>query len=220
MPSVTNTRVISREDLLAMIAKPEPMNDKERAALERLLKIGRSDTGQSRRVADFLLAWWNAGSCGKFDLTELWGVDTAIAMDMVTVFGFVARVHDYPDTLGYSEQFEALVREWRPELDKSAKQRPVLESAQKEATEAGSIDLQATLVTYGCAPGYRDANFVLDLEPLSGQTPAFRADIRIRPQDAGSMVRHLREVHELAWRRGSPLDAEPGEKRPTWIDRS
>jgi hypothetical protein len=43
--------------------------DNQRAALARLIKIAKGDTGQSRRVADFLLAWWNAGSCGSFDLT-------------------------------------------------------------------------------------------------------------------------------------------------------
>lgn len=32
--------------------------DNERAALARLIKIAKGDTGQSRRVADFLLAWW------------------------------------------------------------------------------------------------------------------------------------------------------------------
>ena len=32
------------------------------AALERLIGVAQSDTGQSRRAADFLLAWWNAGS--------------------------------------------------------------------------------------------------------------------------------------------------------------
>jgi hypothetical protein len=31
------------------------------AALERLIDIAHRDTGQSRRVADFLLPWWNAG---------------------------------------------------------------------------------------------------------------------------------------------------------------
>lgn len=118
MTRPVQTHVISREDLQAMFAEPEPMTDQERAALERLLAIAQSDTGQSRRVADFLLAWWNAGSCGKFDLTELWSVDTAIAVDMATVFAFVARVHTYPDELGYSRQFESIVREWRPELTK------------------------------------------------------------------------------------------------------
>ena len=40
--------------------------------LERLLRIARRDTGQSRRVADFLLAWHNAEENGG------WSVDTAI----------------------------------------------------------------------------------------------------------------------------------------------
>jgi hypothetical protein len=30
-----------------------------RAALTRLIPIAMSDTGQSKRVADFLMAWWN-----------------------------------------------------------------------------------------------------------------------------------------------------------------
>jgi hypothetical protein len=38
------------------------------AALDRLLAIAQADTGQSRRVANFLLAWWNAGECGGFHL--------------------------------------------------------------------------------------------------------------------------------------------------------
>ena len=86
-------------------------------ALERLIGIARSDTGQSRRVADFLLAWWNAATCGAFDLTHLWGVDDAIAADMVKVFAFVAATHKYPDTLGYKDDFEAIVRAWRPALE-------------------------------------------------------------------------------------------------------
>jgi hypothetical protein len=33
-------------------------------ALERLLTIAESVTGQSRQCANFLLAWWNARDCG------------------------------------------------------------------------------------------------------------------------------------------------------------
>ena len=51
------------------------------AALDRLVTIAQSDTGQSARVANFLLAWWNAGDCGGVDLTDLWNVDRAIADD-------------------------------------------------------------------------------------------------------------------------------------------
>ena len=92
------------------------MKSDEESAFHRLIAIAQSDTGQSRRVADFLLAWWNAGECGGFDLTSLWGVDASIAEDMVIVFGYVAHMHSYPDALGYNDQFQSIVRTWRPEL--------------------------------------------------------------------------------------------------------
>jgi hypothetical protein len=85
----------------------------QKAALERLIQVALGDTGQSRKVANFLLAWWNAEECGGFDLTDLWRVDTAIAADMVTVFGMVAERNHYPDTLGYGEQLERIVASWR-----------------------------------------------------------------------------------------------------------
>jgi hypothetical protein len=90
----------------------------QRAALERLIQIAQGDTGQSRRVANFLLAWWNAEECGGFDLTDLWNVDSAIADDMVTVFGLLAKLNSYPDTLGYGKQFERIVADWRSALTK------------------------------------------------------------------------------------------------------
>ena len=92
------------------------MTTEQKAALERLIAIAQSDTGQARRVADFLLAWWNAGECGGFDLTNLWGVDDSIAEDMVIVFGYIARANAYPDALGFNVQFQSIVRGWRPEL--------------------------------------------------------------------------------------------------------
>lgn len=88
------------------------------AALGRLVKIAKSDTGQAKRVADFLLAWWNAGSCGGFDLTDLWAVDTAIARDMLAVMFLIARHNNYPDAYGFKPDFERMVAEWRPQLVK------------------------------------------------------------------------------------------------------
>ena len=88
----------------------------QRAALERLLEIAKRDTGQSRRVASFLLAWWNAEECGGFDFTDLWQVDTEIARDMMTVLGIIATARTYPDTLGYGKEFEQLVSLWRPKV--------------------------------------------------------------------------------------------------------
>ena len=85
----------------------------QKAALERLIQVALGDTGQSRKVANFLLAWWNAEECGGFDLTDLRRVDTAIAADMVTVFSMVAQRNNYPDTLGFGEQLERIVASWR-----------------------------------------------------------------------------------------------------------
>ncbi|MFD1557456.1 hypothetical protein ACFSHT_17820 [Paraburkholderia silviterrae] len=96
--------------------RPDQMLEGEKRALEKLLKIASGDTEQSRKVADFLLAWWNAGKCGGYDLTTAWGVDDEIVEDMVTVFRLASRAHSYPGTLGYDEPFEALVRDWHPEL--------------------------------------------------------------------------------------------------------
>ena len=90
--------------------------DNQRAALERLIRIAQGDSGQCRIAASFLLAWWNAEECGGFDLTDVWAVDAPIAADMVTVFAVLPRCCHYPDTLGYAEQFQAIVRAWRPTL--------------------------------------------------------------------------------------------------------
>lgn len=92
------------------------MQPDEQAALERLISIAMGDTGQSRRVSDFLLAWWNAGDCGSFDFTTLWGLDAEIVADMTTIFAMIGRLHSYPDTLGYKEHFVAIVQAWRPEF--------------------------------------------------------------------------------------------------------
>jgi hypothetical protein len=83
------------------------------AALDRLIKIAKSDTGQSARVANFLLAWWNARDNGGFDLTDLWNVDRAIADDMEVVFGLISRIHSYPDRFGYEADFRQMVTDWR-----------------------------------------------------------------------------------------------------------
>ena len=93
-----------------------PISTRQKAALERLIRIAQGDTGQSRMTAEFLLSWWNAANCGGFDMTTIWGVDTEIAADMVTVFGLVAACHRYPDDLGYGEEFRGIVHAWRPAL--------------------------------------------------------------------------------------------------------
>ena len=95
---------------------PEMMMPAEKQALENLLKLAQGNGGQSRRVADFLLAWWNAGKCGSYDLTTAWGLDEDIMEDMCVVFRLASRASSYPDSLGYGPHFEAVVHAWRPEL--------------------------------------------------------------------------------------------------------
>lgn len=107
------------KDLLRLLAQESELaepSSTEFDALRRLIEIARHDTGQSRRVADFLLAWWNPISCGKFDPTDLWAVDVPIAQDMLAVLGMIARVRQYPPALGLEAEFRALVALWRPEL--------------------------------------------------------------------------------------------------------
>jgi len=96
------------------------MSEDDRAgavdALRRLVEVAHSDTGQSRRVGNFLLAWWNADACGGFDFTDLWNVDTAIADDIIRVTRLIASAQYYPDAYGFREDFERLVADWRPQL--------------------------------------------------------------------------------------------------------
>lgn len=223
LPEKPATQHITREQLAAMFEPAAAPTADEIAALDRLMVIASSDTGQSRRCADFLLSWWNAGSCGGFDMTDLWAVDTEIARDMVTVFGLVARVHSYPDSgpFAYGGAFKALVGQWR-DFGEAAAQEKAAKLAEA-ARDNGRLDFSAELVTYGSAPGYRDASLVFNLHHIGdGENPSFQADIRLRPQDGEAIVRHILDVHRLAWGRTSgnpPIDVEPGETRPRWIDR-
>ena len=92
------------------------LTEKESESLQRLIAHAKRDSGQSRRVAEFLLAWWNAGQCGGFDFSSMWACDDEIVSDMIVVFAFVARSSVYPDNLGLDADFSAIVSQWRPEL--------------------------------------------------------------------------------------------------------
>jgi hypothetical protein len=103
-------------------------NDRERrAALKRLLRIARKDTGQARRVANFLLAWHNAEENGGWDPVDTWSVDAAIADDMVTVVRLIRESHRYPDSLGFSEEIASVWRLWRGGSTHDGA-RPILEA--------------------------------------------------------------------------------------------
>jgi len=82
-------------------------------ALGRLCQIAKRDTGQSRRVANLLLAWHKDN--GGWDPTELWGVDTAVAEDMLAVLKLAKDSHRYPGDLGFEPEIKAIWRLWRSE---------------------------------------------------------------------------------------------------------
>lgn len=95
--------------------------------------------------------------------------------------------------------------------------------AQLAADEASGtgVELSARLVSYGEAPGYRDVQLVFDLDAIGAESSStIRAAIHIGPQDGEEIVRIIRNAHRLAWSRDArlPLDAKPGEVRPSWID--
>ena len=84
-------------------------------ALGRLCAIAKRDTGQSRRVANFLLARHNAEENGGWDPTDMWGVDTAVAEDMLAVLKLAKDSHRYPGDLGFEPEINAIWRLWRSE---------------------------------------------------------------------------------------------------------
>lgn len=83
-------------------------------AIGRLIAVAESDTGQSGRVADFLLAWWNGEDNGHFPVLHLCNCDAIIAEDMLIVMAYLAQEPTvYPDAWGYRHAMTALVEQWR-----------------------------------------------------------------------------------------------------------
>jgi hypothetical protein len=82
-------------------------------ALGRLCAIARRDTGQSRRVACFLLAWHNAEENGGWDPTDFWNVDTAVAEDILAVLKLACDSRKYPGDLGFEPEITAIWQLWR-----------------------------------------------------------------------------------------------------------
>ncbi|MGF6175506.1 DUF7673 family protein [Ensifer sp. 4252] len=93
------------------------MEDRVRFALEKLLNIAHEDTGQGRRVANFLLAWWNADVHGGFDIADLFAVDRDVSEDMATVFTYLARGEDAVYPTEYRGEMESIIHRWRPQTN-------------------------------------------------------------------------------------------------------
>lgn len=89
------------------------MDSETRAALERLICVAQSDTGQSRHIADLLLAWWDASENGGFDFRSFWNIDDKLVTDSLKLIKWISGHRCYPDELGYGEQFKAIWKQWR-----------------------------------------------------------------------------------------------------------
>lgn len=70
---------------------------------------------QGRRVANFLLAWWNAEALGGFDIADLFAVDRVVSEDMATMFTYLAREEDAVYPTDYRGEIESIIKRWRPE---------------------------------------------------------------------------------------------------------
>lgn len=192
------------------------------AALERLFKVAEGNSGQCRYIARFLLGLYN-GRRFPFDLTDLRAIDDALFVDCMAVLHMDARltrqeIHQYLG--GDGDAFERLAEDWGVEDAER-----VREDAKRAAHPSGSPaplhdggDFDATLHTYGDAPGYRDVSVELKVGELSNT----KIWLRLSPKDSESLMQHIARVHASAW--GSvarePLDVQPGERRPAWLDRA
>ncbi|HTD89115.1 MAG TPA: hypothetical protein VK663_00505, partial [Burkholderiales bacterium] len=125
------------------------------------MSVAKGNTGQSRLVANFLLSWWNAEECGGVALNDLWGLDDTLRIAVQTVIGFIARKQIYPDSLGLSEEFDQLIKTWRPNL------RPP--STWEDFSPTDGRIYPARLINYGNAPGYRDINLHLVIKDDEGK---------------------------------------------------
>lgn len=92
------------------------MESHERLALERLIQIAKRDTGQGRRVANFLLSWWNVSACGGWAVTEIWHLSSDIVDDIFVVLAFMSEGFCYPDSLGYHDDFQEILKQWRLQI--------------------------------------------------------------------------------------------------------
>lgn len=92
------------------------------AAIGRLVPLALSDTGQARRVANFLLAWWNGPDLGDFAIADLFAIDTDVARDIATIIGFLAEHPGalYIDALGFADEIQQIIAHWRSDIAANA----------------------------------------------------------------------------------------------------
>lgn len=100
-------------DMQAQATRRKEARANGEPALKRLFAVARSDTGQSRVCAHFLLGCYN-GSRFPFDLTDLRGLDIELFEDCIAVLRMdkspQQEVHHYFENGG--QLFEQMVKDW------------------------------------------------------------------------------------------------------------
>lgn len=179
-------------------------------ALAKIVKAIESNpgTGQAGKLVQFLAGCYN-GNEYPFDLALLRGLDTALGVSCLTYLAYDALAekeihHHVPGG-------DATVHGWLERYGLKPVP-PRLADLSREAR----VDVNAKLVTYGHAPGYRSVNLVFDVEELRGG-PTMRLDMNLSAADGVAIRNHVQEVHRSAWSGGAPIDAQPGERPPAWL---
>jgi|SRR6185437_11710298 len=149
-----------------------------------------------------------------------------------------ALIRNRPDLLGSYTIVEALERigeHWAALLPAAARQFQTEQDQQREQIQNDArnqriealtadvpadttVNANATLVTYGNAPGYRSCSLLVDVQPL-GSERVHRLELYFRKDDSLAILAHLMDVNRFAWREGrdGPIDRIEGEKRPAWL---
>lgn len=199
-------------------------------ALQRLYAEAVSDEQEKGSVCARLLLGLYNGSRFPFDLTDLRTLPSELFEDAMLVVCMDARVtrqevHQY--FAQGSKKFEDLVSDYR--VIDVQRLRSGGDGAARPPAERGTLchddHVSAQLITYGDAPGYRDVTLTLDCEVVGVQRRAVgpvRLEVHLNGKDAVTAMQHIQRVNAFAWRRGDsgPLDLQPGERRPVWIDRA
>ena len=192
------------------------------AALLRLFETARGHSGQCRYIAHFLLGLYN-GTRFPFDLTDLRAIDTALFDDCMAVLRMDAlitrqEVHRYIEDGNHA--FEQLARDWGVQ-----DMLKVREDAKRAAQPVGTPaplheggDFNATLHTYGDAPGYRDVSVYARI----GEKGNTQIHLRLTPDDSESLMLHIARAHALAWSNAErgPLYRKQGGRWPRWREKA
>lgn len=165
-------------------------------------------TGQAGKLVRFIAGCYNSGEY-PFELDLLRGLDTKLAAACLTYLAY--------DALGEKEIHHHVpgggdtVNRWFEEYGL----KPVAPRL-KDLTQDRRVDLNAKLVTYGNAPGYRSVNLVFDVEELGGGAKA-RLDFNVSAEDSAKIRVHIDDVHRFAWEGRGPIDRKDGELPPRWL---